>query len=146
MECSKVHNELIFFIEGNLDEKRSAEIKEHLADCRECSAFADMLRESLDVIEEEKSIPEDKGFADRIIAKIDSGERTQKPRTLNILRYAAAAAVIIFGVFTGMNIARLASGYQGNGSGEISEEVYYLNDMYQEPIESFFLLKYEDNE
>jgi anti-sigma factor RsiW len=146
MECSKVHNDLIFFIEGNLDKKGSAEIEEHLAACQECLAFADMLRASLGVIEEEKNIPDDIGFADRIIAKVDFGERKQKTRTLSILRYVAAAAVIIFGVFTGMNIARLASGYQGDGTGEISEEVFYLNDMYQEPIESFFLLKYEDNE
>lgn len=146
MECSKIHNDLIFFIEGKLDKRRSAEIEEHLAACSECSAFADMLRASLGVIEEERIIPEDKGFADRIIAKVDFGERKQRTRTLSILRYVAAAAVIIFGVFTGMNIARLASAYQVEGPAEISEEAYYLNDMYQEPIESFFLLRYEDNE
>ena len=146
MECSKIHNDLIFFIEGSLDERRSAEIEQHLASCRECSAFADMLRASLGVIEEERNIPVDQGFADRIIAEVDSRERKQKTRTLSILRYVAAAAVIIFGVFTGMNIARLASGYQDEAPAGIDEEAYYLNDMYQEPIESFFLLKYEDNE
>lgn len=146
MECSKIHNDLIFFIEGSLDERRSAEIEQHLASCKECSAFADMLRASLGVIEEERNIPVDQGFADRIIAKVDSRERKQKTRTLSILRYVAAAAVIIFGVFTGMNIARLASAYQDEVPAGIGEEAYYINDMYQEPIESFFLLKYEENE
>ena len=62
----------------------------------------------------------------------------------SIIKYAAAAAVIIFGVFTGINIAKVASGVYRTG--ELSDEEYYLNDMYQEPIESFFLIKYEDNE
>jgi anti-sigma factor RsiW len=146
MECSKIHNDLIFFIEGNLDEKISAEIEEHLTACRECSDFAAMLRASLGVIEEEKRIPEDQGFAEKIIAQVEPRERKQKSRSLNLIRYAAAAAVIILGVFTGMNIARLASGYHEKGMAELSEEAYYLNDMYQEPIKSFFLLKYEDNE
>ena len=146
MECSKVHNDLIFFIEGTLREKRKAEIREHLDSCRDCSDFADMLRASLEVIEEEKLISEDSGFNEKVMARVNLGTGKKKSAAFTVIRYIAAAAVIIFGVFTGMNIARLASGYHDEGTTGISEEEYYLNDMYQEPIESFFLLKYEDNE
>ncbi|HDZ40674.1 MAG TPA: hypothetical protein ENH59_03205 [Bacteroidetes bacterium] len=146
MECKEVHNDLIFFIEGNIDDKRSAEIKEHLEACHECADFADKLRASLDVIEAEKKVSENNDFADRIMAELNSRERKQKTYSLRILRYAAAAAVIIFGVFTGINIARMSSGYGENGLAGMSEEMYYLNDLYQEPIEGFFLIKYEDNE
>lgn len=146
MECRKVHNDLIFFLEGSLDEKNNANIKQHLETCKECSDFADMLRESLDVIEYEKKVSEDNDFAERIIAELSGKGRKHKTYSLSIFRYAAAAAIIIFGVFTGINIARLASGYDHNGLTEMSEETYYLNDMYQEPIESFFLINYEDYE
>ena len=146
MECSKVHNDLIFYLEGSLDEKSNADIKHHLGTCKRCSDFADMLRESLDVIEYEKKVGEDNDFADRIIDELSGKRKKSKTYPLSILRYAAAAAIIIFGVFTGINIARLASGYDQNGLTEMSEETYYLNDMYQEPIESFFLINYEDYE
>ena len=146
MECSKVHKDLIFYIEGNPDEEMSNNIREHLSTCKECSDFAAMLRNSLGIIERERQINEDHDFADRVIAAIPSGERTARILPISILRYVAAAAVIVFGVFTGINIARMTMVQDSNMRGELIDEAYYLNDMYHEPIESFFLLKYEDNE
>ncbi len=146
MECSKAHNDIIFYIEGSLDKKRSSAIKQHLDTCKNCSDFADKLRESLDVIEAEKKVSEDNDFADRVMAEVFVQGKKQNTYSLEILRYAAAAAIIIFGVFTGINIARLASGYDQEELTEMTDETYYLNDMYQEPIESFFLINYEDNE
>lgn len=146
MNCSEVHNDLIFFIEGSLDEKRSTEIKEHLSTCKKCSDFADYLRESLDIINEEKQVAGDSGFAERIISILDTGGKDKKTYSLRILKYAAAAAVIMLGVFTGINLGKVASGYNHNDGSAQSDELYYLNDLYQEPIESFFLIKYEDNE
>ncbi|MDZ7738865.1 MAG: zf-HC2 domain-containing protein [Bacteroidales bacterium] len=145
MDCSKIHKDLIFFIEGSLDEEKRKAVDEHLLICEDCSAFADMLKASLDVISQEKKVEEDKTFADRVI----EGMKKEEAKTITltgILRYAAAAAIIILGVFSGINIAKVTTVPGENKVSEFSDEVYYLNDMYQEPIESFFLLKYEDNE
>lgn len=145
MDCSKIHKDLIFYTEGSLDEKNRKAVEEHLLKCEDCSAFADMLKASLDIIAQEKMVDEDTAFADRVMEGMKKGEARTITLT-GILRYAAAAAVIILGVFSGVNIARISSVPSENKVSEFSEEVYYLNDMYQEPIESFFLLKYEDNE
>ncbi len=145
MDCSKIHKDLIFFIEGSLAEEKRKSVDEHLRTCEDCSAFADMLKASFDVIGQEREVEEDKTFADRVI----EGMKKKEAKTITltgILRYAAAAAVIILGVFSGVNIARVTSVPSENRVSEFSDEIYYLNDMYQEPIESFFLLKYEDNE
>ncbi|MGM0529506.1 MAG: anti-sigma factor family protein [Bacteroidota bacterium] len=148
MNCSEVHRNLIFYLEGSLDEGVSKSVEEHLGLCGDCAAFADMMRKSLDVIEREKKITEteDKDFTDRVLKTFNSGKDTVNIPVYNILRYAAAAAVIVFGIFTGINIAKVASVPGEYGTGELSDEAYYLNDMYQEPIESFFLLKHEENE
>lgn len=145
MDCSKIHNDLIFYIEGSLAEGKRNAVEEHLRNCAECSAFADMLRASLNVIAQEKMVEEDSGFADRVVREMKKGQAGISTFT-GILRYAAAAAVIILGVFSGVNIAKVTSVPPDNELSEISDEVYYLHDMYQEPIESFFLLKYGDNE
>lgn len=146
MNCNQVHKHLIFYIEGSLDEVKSKSVEEHLRLCTNCAAFADMLRASLGVIEEEKKINEDNEFAGKVIGEMHSAKKAVGIPLFSIIKYAAAAAVIIFGVFTGINIAKVASGPGGYRTGELSDEEYYLNDMYQEPIESFFLIKYEDNE
>lgn len=146
MECSKVHKDLIFYLEGNLDEEMSSDIREHLSTCSACSDFAAMLRDSLGIIERERQVNEDNDFADRVIAALPPGERTASILPISILRYVAAAAVIVFGVFTGINIAKMTMEQDSSMRGDLIDEAYYLNDMYHEPIESFFLLKYEDNE
>ncbi|HCC70990.1 MAG TPA: hypothetical protein DEQ09_07565 [Bacteroidales bacterium] len=147
MDCEKVHKDLIFYIEGSLDEETMRSVEDHLSSCSSCAGFADMLRTSLDIIEKEKKIPEDREFTDKVIAGISEERKTGKVTPLvAILRYVAAAAVIIFGVFTGMNIAKVVSGTGDNVTGAMDDEVYIINDLYQEPIESFFLLKYKDDE
>lgn len=146
MDCSRVHKHLIFYIEGSLEADNFSAMEEHLRICNECSSFADMLRASLNVIEQEKKIIDDNDFTGKVMARINSGERVVNTYLVRIIRYAAAAAIVIIGVFTGINIAKVASGSGEYRTGELSDEEYYLNDMYQEPIESFFLLKNEDNE
>jgi anti-sigma factor RsiW len=146
MDCSKVNKYLIFYIEGDLDDEKSRSVEEHLRLCPGCAALADMLKESLGVIEQEKKVNEDNDFATSVIARMDSEKKSADTPLFNMFRYAAAAAVIIFGVFTGINIAKIVSGSGDYSTVEISDEEYYLYDMFQEPIESFFLLKYDENE
>ena len=146
MDCSKVHKNLIFYIEGSLDKEASQSVKEHLDNCNDCSAFADMLQDSLGVIEEERIVHEDSQFTDRVIAGMQQVRGEAVTIRLTVLRYIAAAAVIVFGVFTGINIARVLSGYDNDMAFDINSEAYYVHDMHQEPIERFFLLNYDDNE
>ena len=95
MECREIHKDLIFYIEGTLSKERMATVEEHLNVCHSCSEFAGMLRRSLDIIEQEKKIPADSEFADVIISGIQGKKKAISISAMNILRYAAAAAVII---------------------------------------------------
>lgn len=146
MDCSEVHINLISYIEGSLDKETAGAVSGHLDKCNECSAFMDMLRGSLAVIEQEKNVPANPGFTASIMAAMHRQQKDTGTVKLSVLRYIAAAAVIVFGVFTGINIARVVTGTDDGALYDADSEAYYLNDMYHEPIESFFLLNYDDNE
>jgi len=137
---------LIFYLEGSLDDEKNKLLEEHLRICSDCAALADKLRLSLGVIEHEREVFEDNGFADKVLDRMHSEERPVSAPVLSIFKYAAAAAVIIFGVFTGINLGKVTTGSGDYSSNELSDEEYYLYDMYQEPIESFFLVNHDENE
>ena len=146
MDCSRVHKLLIFYLEGTLDDETGKSVEKHLRLCPNCAALADKLRLSLGVIEQEKEVFEDSGFTDEVLIRMRSEKRTVQAPFLSIYKYAAAAAVIILGVFTGINLGKVSTGWDEYSSGALSDEEYYLYDMYQEPIESFFLVNHDDNE
>lgn len=146
MDCSRVHKLLIFYLEGTLDDETGKSVEKHLRLCSNCAALADKLRLSLGVIDQEKEVLEDNGFTDMVLIRMRSEKRTVSAPFLSILKYAAAAAVIILGVFTGINLGKVITGSDEYRSVELSDEEYYLYDMYQEPIESFFLVNHDDNE
>ena len=146
MNCSRIHKHLIFYIEGSLDDETVKSVEEHLRLCTYCTAIADKLKLSLGVIEQEKEVLADIEFADKVLIRMHSEKRPVSAPILSIFKYVAAAAVIIFGVFTGIKLGKVAAGSAEYTSGALSDEEYYLYDMYQEPIESFFLLNHDDNE
>ncbi len=146
MDCNRVHKHLIFYLEGSLDDETNKSVEEHLRLCPACAASADKLRLSLGVIEQEREVFEDNGFADKVLDRMRSEKRPVSAPVLSIFKYAAAAAVIIFGVFTGINLGKVTTGSGDYSSSELSDEEYYLYDMYQEPIESFFLVNNDNNE
>ncbi len=146
MKCSEVHNELIFYAEGSLEKGKSIAVQEHLRKCSTCNSDIELIKASLNIIEEEKKVDEDVFFAGQIIEKMKPAAKYPDNTVFMFLKYAAAAAVVILGIFTGVNIARLTTGGTARTSGLYYDEAYYMNDMDQEPIESFFLLKFEENE
>ena len=55
MKCKKVHKKLIFYLEGDLPEKEAGEVAAHLAQCVDCTAFANDMKRTLGVLQIEKS-------------------------------------------------------------------------------------------
>ncbi|MCF8223782.1 MAG: zf-HC2 domain-containing protein [Bacteroidales bacterium] len=143
MKCSEVHKDLIFYIEGDLSPEREKALRKHLDSCSDCRAYEKFMRQSLGAIEMKKDVPADDEFAGKVLEKMSS----VPIKTFSIapvLKYAAAAAVIVLGVFTGMGIANLTTNTSTDKLAEAGEEYYYHDEM--EPIESFFLIKYDEDE
>ncbi len=143
MKCSEVHKDLIFYIEGDLSPERENALLKHLDSCSECRAYEKMMRQSLGVIKTEKDVPADDEFEGKVLEKMGS-VRIKTYSIAPLLKYAAAAAVVVLGVFTGMSIANLTTNTSNDKLAEAGEEYYYLDEV--EPIESFFLITYEEDE
>lgn len=147
MKCKEAHKNLIFYLEGSLDSTLNNGINEHLAACPDCRGFADKLRLTNDIIEEEKEFGADTDFFEKITERMEAESKRTIGPLMHYLRTAVAAAVVVLGILSGVNIARVTtSNTLASSNVEFSEEFYSLNDLYKEPIESFFLLNDLDNE
>ena len=147
MKCSEVHNNLTDFIEGLLDKENEAEVQEHLGHCHNCGILAERVKESFSILEKEKEVDFDHGFISRVESRMEETRVVQMNPVFRIARIAVAAAIVILGIFSGINIGRITHGTSGAiSTDEFSEEFYSLNDIYKEPIETFFILNIESDE
>lgn len=143
MKCKNIHNDLISYLEGSLDRDESVVVEKHLNSCDECREFSDILKETLGYIDIEKEVSVTPGFANKVLAKLDSEveEFNLRNRLMPVL---TAAAVVLFAVFVGNSLAKQFSGNGDMVEQGYHEEFLYANEIYMEPIENFFLLT-EDN-
>lgn len=138
MKCADSDKIVFDYIGGNLDEEKVKAFESHLLVCSRCSRYLSFVKGTLSVIDEARVVEPDPLFAGRIYKKIDSTPAfiLKHRRIINI---AAAAAVVIFAVFTGMNLAKFSSaGYLSSGSA-IESDILFADEMSIEPIEYYFL-------
>lgn len=62
MKCREAKRFLSLFLDGQLSQKRSLEIKTHLEKCRDCSNEVLLLRESWDLLKQHEPIASSSGF------------------------------------------------------------------------------------
>jgi hypothetical protein len=56
MNCKKCHSNLIVYLEGGLRESERPAMEAHLKECTKCAGYAIYLKDTLQVIENEKNI------------------------------------------------------------------------------------------
>ncbi len=142
MNCSKIHNELIFYLEGGMDDEKRREIKAHLSECEKCKKFADNLAFSLNIIEKEKELQINPFLFTRIQEKINDCDK--RPNAFitaasKILRPVFVSVVIVLGVFAGIKLGSYFNDKYVSNVSEIQIETYYLNDLQHEPLETSLL-------
>jgi anti-sigma factor RsiW len=134
MNCKETHRNIFDYLDGVLDEHETAEMERHLTLCSDCSSRVSFIRSGLEVISVDRRVEPDSEFINSVMSGIDSAGRVISLRE-RFISVASAAAIILVAVFAGTNLARLAT------SGHNSDDtVLYAEDIYFEPIESFFLL------
>lgn len=138
MKHKSIHNDLIFYLEGELSSDRNQEISEHLATCSECRQFAEVLKASFSIIEKEKSQEQNPFFYQALKAKIENRKQPEKIVGFQrILQPVLFSVLIIAGISFGILMgAKITNTDYSSGS---SNEMYYFNEMGSEPIESYFL-------
>ncbi|MDD2288916.1 MAG: hypothetical protein PHT64_07130 [Bacteroidales bacterium] len=130
MDCISTENKLIFFLENNLPADQVREITNHLASCAGCSAKLEFLKETLSILDKEKSIPVRPFLFTRIQGRLQEKEI---PRKFRVLRPLFLAAALVVGLFSGILMAQLTV----FSSPANSPQEYEIADLfYEAPMEN----------
>lgn len=145
MKCKDVHREILEFTDANIKTGRSEDIQKHLQTCTDCKRYAEFVEANLLVIETDKVVQVSSDFDDILLGKLVPLKKTVKLSRI-ILSTLTAAAMVMFGIFTGLNIGSSFGSDNGYEYAELPSEYYYSNDFQLESIESFFITNDKSNE
>ena len=141
MNCQNCRNDLIGFIRGTLPGDLEIRVREHLLGCPECRSFADYLRVTLDVIRVEREVAPDPFLATRIEGLL-SASASVPQRTSLAARLIPALAFSLFimaGIAGGIGVGRMIAPASAGSRLAMNELTILIDDLQQEPIESFLL-------
>ncbi|MFA6128189.1 MAG: hypothetical protein WC699_12880 [Bacteroidales bacterium] len=141
MNCKKCRTDLIGFIQGTLPKGVDVQIREHLNGCMECRSFADYLRSTLSVIQIEKEIEADPFLATRIEGILSNSEAGLRrvsflPKLIPALTFSI---FIVAGIAGGIGLGRVLTPAPNNQQIAAQQMSSLVNDLQQEPIESFLM-------
>lgn len=139
MKCNSIHNQLIGYLDGEIDNGLRNEIEAHLKKCSHCSEFLTRLKKAFDLVDEEKQMQHDPYMFTRIMARLED----RKPVILkNKFRMAfqtvAFIALIAIGIYSGILIGKNFTN-ESPISADYQNEIYYLDELQHENMISVLL-------
>lgn len=144
MKCKTIHNKLIFYLEGDLPEKEMEQVRVHLNECPDCVAFVSELKQTMGVLEAEKSPAVNPFFYTRLKAKMETQNESFESKAANpflvrMLQPVLFSLLLLAGIYSGIKMGQKAEDqfYATNSAEE--QMVPYLNEMEAEPIETFLM-------
>jgi predicted anti-sigma-YlaC factor YlaD len=143
MKCRTVHNLLVEYAEGTLSVSQKKQAEDHMAECENCRRYLTVLSETFDVISRETHIEPDLYMYSRILSAMKNKEQ-EKTRIQGLLQPLIISLSILVLVFAGIRIGKSYQ-YQNALASDYQSEVYYLNEVYNENIESVILTDYQQN-
>lgn len=144
MKCSTLHKNIIFFLEKELPAKDIEQMQKHLEVCPDCNAFAEDMKKTLGVIEDEKSPRVNPFFYTRLKARMESEPKNEvipfwRPVMVKIIQPAFFTVLLIAGIYGGFKIATPVQTNMASTVYADNEIIPYLNEMQSEPLEDFFM-------
>lgn len=144
MNCKTLHTRIIFFTEGSLPAWEMEEVKIHLGTCTYCAAFADEIKKTLALLENDKTRQINPFFYTRVKARLENQAENavatrQTPVLVRILQPALFSLLLLAGIYTGIRIGQPAKINSGNSVYTENEMIPYLNEMETEAIENFLM-------
>jgi anti-sigma factor RsiW len=144
MKCKTLHKNIIFFIDGELPAAEMEQMKIHLSECRDCAAFAENMKKTLAVINNEKTQQLNPFFYTRVKARLENQAEQvvvtrRTPVLLRILQPALFSLLLLAGVYTGIKIGQPAKINPNIPVFAENEVVPYFNEMETESIENFLM-------
>ena len=139
MKCNSIHNQLIGYLDDEIDNDLRSEIEAHLKECSRCSEFLTRLKKAFDMVDEEKQIQPDPYMITRIMARLDD-RKSMLPKHKFRLAFQIVAfiAIIAIGIYSGILIGKNFTN-ESSVSADYQNEIYYLDELQHENIISVLL-------
>ena len=142
MKCKNVHNKLIFFLEKELPVSEMEQVQKHLDECSECARFTAEMKNTLQILDNDKVNDENPFFYTRVkerLAKQAEEQPAVRPVLVRILQPVAFSILLLLGIYGGFKLGQ-APNANIAGSGFTEQEVIpYWNELEAEPIEAFLM-------
>jgi len=139
MTCNSIHNQLIGYLDGEINGDLRTEIESHLKECSHCSEFLIRLKKAFDLIEEEKQLHHDPYMFTRIMAGMEDRKPVMPGNKFRIVLQAAVSIVIIVtGIYTGIFIGDHFT-KESPVSSDYQNEIYFLDELQHENMISVLL-------
>lgn len=131
MECKAIEKKLLFYIEGELNDKDEIEVESHLLTCTTCKSKYNFIKGSMLLIESEKKMEINPFLYTRIQGKLDAPVVSRRQR---VFVPVLMTSVLVVGLFIGTLIGQIT--VSPKLSNETNYEVAYLfNDTQLEGLE-----------
>ena len=136
MNCKQIHNNLIFYLGHELSDEKMEAIGRHINTCADCRQFAEMMKQQLQLIDDEKKPEVSPYFYTRLSTRFDENYKSA-PAFIPVWMQTAAftillAASIAGGIYLGTHTSAPAVNSAENN-------LLLMNDFETEPIETFLL-------
>jgi predicted anti-sigma-YlaC factor YlaD len=106
MKCKDFQNNILFFIDGDLDKTASARFEKHLEVCSQCKSLFEKVSGSYSLIEEAKIKESNPFFYTRVKAAIENEvKNSYRAAKKMVLQWATYSLVGLFALLTGYFIA-----------------------------------------
>lgn len=118
MTCTEVREDLIAWLDGELDVRQAARLGEHLDGCAACRAIAEQHRAVWRLLDHDADVPVAPGFVARVLERLGLARRPAG-RTAPAFRgvwIAAAAALLL--VLLPIGLQQVSPGTSGDLSNE----------------------------
>jgi predicted anti-sigma-YlaC factor YlaD len=139
MNCKILRTDLFLYAEGSLPSDRMKTVESHLEECEACRIFSEYLQESLIVIAREKESEHNPFLSTRILTELESVREIRPLFKRKWVTAFAFVTLLILAVIGGINLGKLYSATIISHENELQEEMSYIDDLEQEPIEMFFM-------
>ena len=108
MNCSKTRLKLLDFIDGNLDQKNTANVEKHLSGCDVCRGFFTELQQFNILMHTEKKPNVNPFLSNRIVETMvlqsDTPSQLHRRHFSKLTAAAAIAVLVVAGIFGGLEI------------------------------------------
>jgi hypothetical protein len=151
MNCKEIKENFIFYVEGSLNPAKSSQFQKHLEGCGECRSSYLFIKETLWVIEKEKTRDTNPYFSMKVVErlKIQSGPKqitwyfsfgkVYKPSLVFLLTGLAIYAGILIGGSFSQKFERNSSMDSRTEQFQTVADAYFLNDLEIENIETILI-------